>query len=54
MTAKAVRAAEMDDMRMSASEFDRIMGKALQVKPKDGKPKKRKTKGKVTGRTKRR
>jgi len=29
-----------DEMRMSGKEFDRIMGQALQAKPKDGKPKK--------------
>ncbi len=33
---------EPDDMRMSAGEFDRIMGKALQVKPKSAKKTKRK------------
>ena len=25
----------LDDLKMSSSEFDRIMGKALQVKPKE-------------------
>jgi len=27
------------EMRMSSKEFDRIMGQALKVKPKDGKQK---------------
>ncbi len=31
---------DLDKLRMSESEFDRIMGKALQVKP-DGEPKKK-------------
>lgn len=36
MTAAKAKAA--DELRMSAEEFDRIMGKALQVKP-EGTPK---------------
>jgi hypothetical protein len=28
-----VKHAKLDDLRMSAEEFDRITGKALQVKP---------------------
>ena len=36
---------EPDDMRMSAGDFDRIMGKALQVKPETAKkPKAKKAK----------
>ena len=31
------KAKAVDDMRMSAGEFDRIMGKALQVKPETAK-----------------
>ena len=30
----AAKAKESDEMRMSGKEFDRIMGQALQVKPK--------------------
>jgi hypothetical protein len=33
---------EPDKLRMDEGEFDRIMRKALQVKPNDGKPKKAK------------
>jgi hypothetical protein len=32
---------DLDKLRMSEREFDRIMRKALQVKPEDGKPKKK-------------
>ena len=32
---KAKQAKPIGDLRMSAEEFDRIMGKALQVKPED-------------------
>jgi hypothetical protein len=32
---------DLDKLRMSELEFDRIMGKALQAKPKDGEPKKK-------------
>jgi hypothetical protein len=39
-----------DDLRMTGKEFDRIMRKALQVKPAKGRPKtKRATKPKATG-----
>ena len=34
----AAKAKPADELRMSAEEFDRIMGKALQVKP-EGTPK---------------
>lgn len=38
------------EFRMSETEFDRIMRQALQVKPQDGKPKKRpKPKAKKSG-----
>ena len=37
------------ELRMSAEEFDRIMGKALQVKPEATPKAKRATKPKVTG-----
>lgn len=39
MNAKPSKAAT--DLRMSAVEFDRIMGKALQVKPQDAKSSKK-------------
>ena len=32
---------DLDKLRMNESEFDRIMRGALQVKPDDGKPKKK-------------
>ncbi|HEY5048310.1 MAG TPA: hypothetical protein VII49_09840 [Rhizomicrobium sp.] len=44
MTAKATDTDS--EMRMSGREFDRIMGKALQVKPDGGKLKKAKPKAK--------
>lgn len=36
---KAGQAKPADELRMSSAEFDRIMGQALQVKPKAQKPK---------------
>ena len=36
---KAGRPKPADELRMSGKEFDRIMGQALQVKPKAQKPK---------------
>jgi hypothetical protein len=36
-----------DEMRMSAKEFDRIMGQALQVRPEDAKKPKRAKKAKT-------
>ena len=35
------KAKPSEDFRMSAKEFDRIMGKALRTKPEGGKTKKR-------------
>ncbi len=45
MTAKTTQEA---DFRMSGKEFDRIMGKALQVKPEDAQKPKRAKKTKTT------
>ncbi len=36
---KAGQPKSADEMRMSSKEFDRIMGRALQVKPEARKPK---------------
>jgi len=41
-----MKAAPADEMRMSGKEFDRIMGQALQAKPKGGKAKRAKSKAK--------
>jgi hypothetical protein len=35
-----------DELRMSSKEFDRIMGRALQVKPEEAKKPRRETKAK--------
>lgn len=43
---KAAQPKPADDLRMSAKEFDRIMGQALRVKPEDDK----KTKGSTKAR----
>lgn len=48
----APKTASGDDLRMSSKEFDRIMGKALQVKPEDDRKAKASAKSKKA-RTKR-
>lgn len=39
---KATQKKPTEEMRMSSAEFDRIMGRALQVKPESAKPSKTK------------
>lgn len=50
---KAGQSKPVDEMRMSSKTFDRIMGRALQVKPEAQKPKRaRKTARKKRGASK--
>lgn len=44
---KAAQPKAVGELRMSAAEFDRIMGRALQVKPEDTKKSKRPAKTKT-------
>jgi hypothetical protein len=39
---KSAQKKPADELRMSSADFDRIMGKALQVKPEIARPKKAK------------
>jgi len=48
---KGKEAQPADDLRMSAEELDRIMGKAIQVKPEATPKAKRARKSKATTRT---